>query len=155
MLFLLIYLYWCPTRFQYQMMFLLYYRKTKTVTSITDISYSPPPGAPEFTPYSLYCSYCSIFCFLCSVLYITVCPFISFALTMILSVFCQFSFGHDIVCLLSVSLSPCYCPSFSASLWPWCCLSFTMYGFWLPLWYLQTFLALLLSCHMSVICFLK
>jgi hypothetical protein len=25
MLFLLIYLYWCPTRFQYQMMFLLYY----------------------------------------------------------------------------------------------------------------------------------
>jgi hypothetical protein len=103
----------------------------------------------------LYCSYCSIFCFLCSVLYITVCPFISFALTMILSVFCQFSFGHDIVCLLSVSLSPCYCLSFSASLWPWCCLSFTMYGFWLPLWYLQTFLALLLNCHMSVICFLK
>jgi hypothetical protein len=66
----------------------------------------------------LYSSYCSIFCFLCSVLYITVCPFISFALTMILSVFCQFSFGHDIVCLLSVSLWPCYCLSFSASLWP-------------------------------------
>jgi hypothetical protein len=106
MLFLLIYLYWCPTRFQYQMMFLLYYWKTKTVTSITDISHSPPPGAHEFTPCSLYSSYCSIFCFLCSVLYITVCPFISFALTMILSVFCQFPFVHDIVCHLSVSLWP-------------------------------------------------
>jgi hypothetical protein len=60
----------------------------------------------------LYSSYCSIFCFLCSVLYITVCPFISFALTMILSVFCQFLFVRDIGCLLSVSLWPCYCLSF-------------------------------------------
>ena len=101
-LFLLIYLYWCTTRFQYQMMFLLYYRKTKTVTSITDISYSPPPGAPEFTPCSLYSSYCSIFCFLCSVLYITVCPFVSFPLAMILCVFCQFFFGHVIVCLFQL-----------------------------------------------------
>jgi hypothetical protein len=167
MLFLLIYLYWCPTRFQYQMMFLLYYRKTKTVTSITDISYSPPPGAPEFTPCSLYSSYCSIFVF-CAVFYISqfvllsvslwpwyCLSFVSFSLFVILAVFCQFPFGHAIVCRLSVSLWPCYCLSFSASLWPRCCLSFTMYGFWLPLWYLQTFLALLLSCHMSVICFLK
>jgi hypothetical protein len=60
----------------------------------------------------LYSSYCSIFCFLCSVLYITVCPFISFALTMMLSVFCQFLFVRDIVCLLSVSLWPWYCLSF-------------------------------------------
>jgi hypothetical protein len=60
----------------------------------------------------LYSSYCSIFCFLCSVLYITVCPFISFALTMMLSVFCQFLFVRDIVCLLSVSLCPWYCLSF-------------------------------------------
>jgi hypothetical protein len=38
--------------------------------------------------------------------------YVSFPLSMILSVFCQFAFGHDIVCL------------FSASLWPWYCLSF-------------------------------
>jgi hypothetical protein len=33
-------------------------------------------------------------------------------LVMILSVFCHFTFGHDIVCLLSVSLWPWYCLSF-------------------------------------------
>ena len=121
MLFLLIYLYWCPTRFQYQMMFLSYYRKTKTFTSRTYISYSPPPGAPEFTPCSLHSSYCSIFCFLCSVLYITVCPFVSFPLSMILSVVCQLPFVHDIVCLLSVSL------------WLWYCLSFVSFPLFMKL----------------------
>ena len=48
----------------------------------------------------------------CSVLYITVCPFVSFPLAIILSVFCQFPFGHYIVCLLSASLWPLYCLSF-------------------------------------------
>jgi hypothetical protein len=38
--------------------------------------------------------------------------FVSFPLSMILSVFCQFSFGHVIVFLLSVFLWPCYCLSF-------------------------------------------
>jgi hypothetical protein len=32
--------------------------------------------------------------------------FVSFPLAMLLSVFCQFPFGHDIVCLLSVFLWP-------------------------------------------------
>jgi hypothetical protein len=36
-------------------------------------------------------------------------------LSMILSIFCQFPFGHDIVCLLS------------ACLWPWYCLSFVSF----------------------------
>jgi hypothetical protein len=60
----------------------------------------------------LHSSCCSIFCFLCSVLYITVCPFISFPLAMVLSVFFQLPFGHDIVCLLSVSRCSWYCLSF-------------------------------------------
>jgi hypothetical protein len=32
--------------------------------------------------------------------------FVTLPLTMVLSVFCHFTFGHDIVCLLSVSLWP-------------------------------------------------
>jgi hypothetical protein len=39
--------------------------------------------------------------------------FVGFPLAMILVVFCQFPFGHDIVCLLSVQLCPCYCLSFA------------------------------------------
>jgi hypothetical protein len=36
---------------------------------------------------------------------------VSFTLAMMLSVFCQFRFVNDIVCLLSVSLWPWYCLS--------------------------------------------
>jgi hypothetical protein len=36
--------------------------------------------------------------------------FVSFPLAMILSVFFQLPFGHDIVCLLSASIWPWYCP---------------------------------------------
>jgi hypothetical protein len=46
-------MYWCPTQFQYQIMFPSYYRKAKNVTSRKDISYFLPPGSPEFTPCSL------------------------------------------------------------------------------------------------------
>ena len=106
MLFSSIYLYWCPTRFQYQIMCLSYYRKAKNVTSRKDISYFPLPVSPEFTPCSLNSSCCSIFCAMCSVLYITICPLVSFHLAMILSVFCQFPFDHDFVCLLSLHLWP-------------------------------------------------
>ena len=118
MLFLLIYLYWCPTRFQYQIMFLSYYRKAKNVTSRKDISYSPPRGSPAFTPCSLHSSCCSIFCVMCLVFYISqfvlwsvsIWPwyclsFVSFPLTMILSVFCHFTFSHDIVCLFRCTAS--------------------------------------------------
>jgi hypothetical protein len=38
--------------------------------------------------------------------------FVSFSWAMILSVFCQVLFGHDIVCLFSISLWPWYCLSF-------------------------------------------
>jgi hypothetical protein len=106
--------------------------------------------------------------------------FVTWPVAMILSVFCHLLFGHDIVCLLSLHLWSCYCLSFVTSpvammlsvfchlpfghdivcllslhLWSWYCLSFLMYGFWLPLWYLQTFLALLRNWHMPVNCFLK
>ena len=155
MLFLFIYLYWCPTRFQCQMMFLSYYRKTRNVTSITKTSYTTPPGAPEFTTCSLQSSCCSIFSHLCSVLYITVCPFVSFTLAMILSVFCQFPFamilsvfcqfplamlfsvfcqlhfGHDIVCLFR------------------CTASGYLFDIFKPLLHSCE------NCHMPVICFFK
>ena len=88
--------YWCPTRFPYQMIFLSCNSKTTGVTSGGGIDI--PSRAPEFTPGYLWGSCCSIFSFLCNVLLIII---------------CLFSVGHCIVC-----------PS--------------IYGFWIPLWCLQT-----------------
>ena len=112
---LFLFIYWCPTRFQCQIMFLSYWRKTRNVTSWTNISYSPPPWAPEFNHWSLHSSHCSNFSFLCSDLYITVCPFVTSPVAMILSVFCHFTCGLDIVCLLSLTLWPWYFLSFVTS----------------------------------------
>jgi hypothetical protein len=46
----------------------------------------------------------------------------------------SFAFDHCVVCLflLTIVLSVFF-------FWPLCCLS-SIYGFWLPLWYLQTLL---------------
>ena len=109
-----------------------------------------------------------MFSFMCSVLYITRCLFVSFPLAMILSVFlwaslwlwyclcfCQLPFGCDIVCVfVSFPLAMILSVFLSASLWLWYCL-YTIYVFCLPLWYLHTFLAFLRNCHMPVICVLK
>jgi len=45
-----------------------------------------PSGAHEFTLGFQWGSCCSIFSFLCSVLYIVVCPFVLFVLAIVLSV---------------------------------------------------------------------
>ena len=58
------------------------------VTSKAGINYMYHSGAPEFIPvFSGWCSCCSIFSFLSSVLYIIVCHFSQFLLTIVMSVF--------------------------------------------------------------------
>ena len=69
--------------------------------------------------------------------------------------FCSFSFGHCVICpsvfwplcclsfcllaiVLSVLLSFGHCVICPSVFWPLCYL--LIYGFWLPLWYLQLFL---------------
>jgi len=47
MLVVFIYVYWCPTRFPYEMLFLSFYIKTTGVTC--GAGTSDPSGAPEFT----------------------------------------------------------------------------------------------------------
>jgi hypothetical protein len=94
---------------------------------------------------------------------------------MILSVFRQFPFGHDISCLLSVSLWPWYCLSFvssalamilsvfcqftfdhdivcllSVSLWPWYCLSFVSF----PLAMILSLFCQFLFVH-YIVCFFR
>ena len=102
MLFLFIYLYWCPTRFQCQMMFLSYYRKTRNVTSITETSYT---NHPEHLSSPLV---------LCRVRVVQS------------LVFCAVCYISQFF-LLSVSLWPRYCLSFVSFLWPWYCLSFVSF----------------------------
>ena len=102
MLFSFIYLYWCPTWFQCQMMFLSYYRKTRSVTSIRETSY---PHPPEHLSSSL------VLCRVRVVQSVVVC-----------AVFYISQFF-----LLSVSLWPRYCLSFVSFLWPWYCLSFVSF----------------------------
>ena len=90
MLFSFIYLYWCPTWFQCQMMFLSYYRKTRSVTSIRETSY---PHPPEHLSSSL------VLCRVRVVQSVVVCAVFYISQFFLLSV----SIGHDIVRLLSVS----------------------------------------------------
>ena len=94
---------WCPTGYPYHMMFVSWF--------------------PVFWGWC-----CSIFSFLCSVLYINCLSFFFWPL------YFPFSFGHCIfLFLLAIVFSfffwPLYFPFFPPSI----------YGFWLPLWYLQSF----------------
>jgi hypothetical protein len=73
MLFVFIYVYWCPTRFPYQMMYVLIYNCTASVTR--GVVNDNPSGEHEF---------------------ISVSPKLSFSLVS----FCPFYFIHCIVCLL-------------------------------------------------------
>ena len=66
MLFVFIYVYWCPTRFIYQMLFVSFNSNTTVVTR--GAGTADPSGAPEFTPSFWWGSCCSIFYFLCNVL---------------------------------------------------------------------------------------
>ena len=78
--------------------------------------------APEFTPDSC----CSIISFPCNVLLIVVCPLALFLLAIVLSVLLRYTNSDYPFGIF----------------WPLCCRSSSIYGFWLPLWYL---LAIVLS----------
>jgi len=66
MLFVFINIYWCPTRFPCQMMFMSF---NSNMTGVTyGAGTANPSGAPEFTPSLKWGPCCSIFRFLCSVL---------------------------------------------------------------------------------------
>ena len=74
MLFVCIYVYWCPTRFLYQMMFVSFNSNTTGVTCRAGTSnYS---GSPAFTTSFQQDSCNSIFSFLCSGYRSLFCPFI-------------------------------------------------------------------------------
>ena len=126
-----IYVYWCPARLPFQMMFVSFNSNTTGVTSRAGTA--NPSGTPQFTPRFQRGSCYSIFGLICVVLYIVVCPF---------------AFGH---CVL--------CPSLIYGFWfPLWYLRFTdsgfsfgildlqilvsplvsqIYRFWFPLWYLR------------------
>ena len=68
LLFVFIYVFWCATRFPYQMMFMSLNSNTTGVTC--GARTANPSGAHEFTPGIKWGSCCSIFSFLCNVLQI-------------------------------------------------------------------------------------
>ena len=100
-----------------------------------------PSRAPEFTSDFKWCSYYSIFSFMCNVLQIAVFPFVLFLLAIVL--FVLLSFGHCVICpsvfwplcylsfcllaiVLSVLLSFGHCVICPSVFWPLCYLSFCL-----------------------------
>ena len=83
MLFVFIYVYWCSTRFPCQMMFVSINNNMTVVTSGAGTNNTS--GALDFK----WCSFCSVFSFPCSVLYIIVCsfvPLVLFLLSIVMSI---------------------------------------------------------------------
>lgn len=74
MLFVFNYVYQCPTRFPYHMMFVLYNNNTIGITGRAGSANRS--RAHEFIPHFYRCFSCSMFSFLCSVLQIIICPFL-------------------------------------------------------------------------------
>ena len=66
MLIVFIYAYWCPTRYLYQMMFVLF--NSNTVGATWGAETANPSRVPEFTPSFQWGSCCSIYRLLCNVL---------------------------------------------------------------------------------------
>ena len=93
------YVYWCLMQSPCQLMFVSF--NSNMAGETYGAGTANPFGAPELILGFQLASCCLSFSFLCTVLYILVCPF---------------SFGHCIVCPISI------------------------YGFWLMFWHLQTFL---------------
>ena len=77
MLFVFIYVYLCPTLFPYHMILLSFNIYTMGVTN--GAGTSKPSGAPQLNASFLWGTLYSLFSFLCSVLCIIVCPFVSFS----------------------------------------------------------------------------
>ena len=86
MLFVFIYVYWCPTRFLYQMMFVTFNSNTTGVTCGAGTAY--PSGTPEFTPE---------FSGICAAQHLVSC--VVFCRTYIIHVVSPFSFSHFVDCL--------------------------------------------------------
>ena len=86
MLFVFIYVYWCPTRFLYQMMFVTFNSNTTGVTCGAGTAY--PSGTPEFTP---------DFSGICAAQHLVFC--VVFCRTYIIHVVSSFSFSHFVDCL--------------------------------------------------------
>jgi len=63
MLFVFIYVYWCPTRFPHHMMFVSFNNNTTGATSGAGTAYHS--GAPGFTPRFLWGLCCSIHSYIC------------------------------------------------------------------------------------------
>ena len=104
MLCVFIYVYWCSTRFPYQMMFVSFNSNTPGATSGTGTTY--PSGAPELTPGFIWGV-----CVAQSVVFCVVLFFRS------LLSFCPFYFGH---CLLFIDLRLLVTPLVPSNFsWQW------------------------------------
>ena len=95
------FVYWCPTRFPYEMVFESFNSSTMGDTDRAENVY--PYGAPGIFHVVLWGSCCSIFSFICSVLKTIVCCFVSFLLVIVSSVFRLFT-SSDYSLLSSNSL---------------------------------------------------
>ena len=89
MLFVFTYVYWGPTRFPYQMIFMSF--KSNTAGVISEVGTTNPSGAPEFTPGFYSGVALSILSFLCRVSYNIVCPYVLVLLAMVSSVLFRFT----------------------------------------------------------------
>ena len=84
--------YWCPTHFQYQMMFMLSSGNMPGVTSGAGTAY--PSWSPEFTPIVWWYLCCSIFRFLCGVCRSL---FVLFLLAIVLPLYCHCIAFHFVI----------------------------------------------------------
>ena len=130
MLFVFIYVYWCPTWFQYHMMFVSLNSNTGVTCGRWTVN---PSGAPEFT---------SVFSEIRVVgsLVVCVCPFVLFLLATVLAVLLRitasdYPFGilWPLCWLFFFELRLLITPLVSCG---HCVVCSSNYGFWLPLWYL-------------------
>ena len=124
MLLVCLYINWCLTWFTYHMLFLSFNSNTMGVTY--ESWTTNPSGAPKFTLNFKLASCCSIFSFLCDVCR----SFFVLSSFFFLASCLSFDIRIRITPLVS-SNSSCVCQA-------------PMYNFWLPVWYLQTFLVTIL-----------
>ena len=86
MLFVLIYIHYCSTQFQYHKRYSFSFH-INTTGVISGAATDKPSGAVAFTPMFQWDSYCPIFSILCSIILSSIgCPFALFLLAIVLSV---------------------------------------------------------------------
>jgi len=96
MLFVFIYVYYCPTRFPYRMIVLI---TRNTISSTSGAGTAYHAEASKFDPGFYWCSCRSIFSFLCRILFIIVSLFVSFLRVIVSSVFLWFT-AFDYPCCI-------------------------------------------------------